>query len=76
MILTPLADWAGKVWKFWTLPGSPPPGTLEQALQEGVLMTEVSHQLMRQQLTNFTAQRDRKLLLTLTRNISTFLTQA
>ena len=27
VILTPLADWAGKVWKFWTLPGSPPPGT-------------------------------------------------
>ena len=50
VILTPLADWAGKVWKFWTLPGSPPPGTLEQALQEGVLMLDVSHQLMRQQL--------------------------
>ena len=50
VVLTPLADWAGKVWKFWTLPGSPPPGTLEQSLQEGVLMLDVSHQLMRQQL--------------------------
>ena len=27
VILTSLADWAGKVWKFWTLPGAPPPGT-------------------------------------------------
>eukprot|EP01046_Picozoa_sp_COSAG06_P092280 COSAG06_NODE_38516_length_422_cov_2.588235_2_plen_53_part_01 len=50
MVLTPLVKWAVKLWAFWSEPGSPNPGTLAAALAEPVLMLEVSHTLMRQEL--------------------------
>jgi hypothetical protein len=57
VVLTPVVKWAVKLWAFWSEPGSPNPGTLATALAEPVLMLEVSHTLMRQELHRLTKAR-------------------